>query len=73
MPRARAHHLAHRTLAGTAALLFEQDLHPGELKDMVSSPAGATIAGIRVLEQSQLRSALMEAVVRAADRSRELG
>ena len=73
LPRARAHHLAHRTLAGTAALLFEQDLHPGELKDMVSSPAGATIAGIRVLEQSQLRSALMEAVVRAADRSRELG
>ena len=73
LPRARAHHLAHRTLAGTAALLFEQDLHPGELKDMVSSPAGATIAGIRVLEQSNLRSALMEAVVRAAERSRELG
>ena len=73
LPRARAHHLAHRTLAGTAALLFEQDLHPGELKDMVSSPAGATIAGIRVLEQAQLRSALMEAVVRAAERSRELG
>ena len=73
LPRARAHHLAHRTLSGTAALLFEQDLHPGELKDMVSSPAGATIAGIRVLEQSNLRSALMEAVVRAAERSRELG
>ena len=73
LPRARAHHLAHRTLAGTAALLFEQELHPGELKDMVSSPAGATIAGIRVLEQSNLRSALIEAVVRAAERSRELG
>ena len=73
LPRARAHHLAHRTLAGTAALLCEQELHPGELKDMVSSPAGATIAGIRVLEQSQLRSALIEAVVRAAERSRELG
>ena len=73
LPRARAHHLAHRTLAGTAALLFEQDLHPGELKDMVSSPAGATIAGIRVLEESNLRSALIEAVVRAAERSRELG
>ena len=73
LPRARAHHLAHRTLAGTAALLFEKELHPGELKDMVSSPAGATIAGIRVLEQSNLRSALIEAVVRAAERSRELG
>ena len=73
LPRARAHHLAHRTLAGTAALLCEQELHPGELKDMVSSPAGATIAGIRILEQSQLRSALIEAVVRAAERSRELG
>ncbi|WP_038553614.1 pyrroline-5-carboxylate reductase [Synechococcus sp. KORDI-52] len=72
LPRARAHHLAHRTLAGTAALLFEQELHPGELKDMVSSPAGATIAGIRVLEQSNLRSALIEAVVAAAERSREL-
>ena len=73
LPRVRAHHLAHRTLAGTAALLCEQELHPGELKDMVTSPAGATIAGIRVLEQSNLRSALIEAVVRAAERSRELG
>ena len=73
LPRRLAHHLAHRTLAGTAALLFDQELHPGELKDMVTSPAGATIAGIRVLEKTNLRSALMEAVVRAAERSRELG
>ncbi len=73
LPRQQAHRLAHRTLAGTAALLHGQDLHPGELRDMVSSPGGTTIAGIRVLERSGLRSALIEAVVAAAERSRELG
>ena len=49
LPRALAHHLAHRTLAGTAELLQQRELHPGELKDMVSSPAGTTIAGLRRL------------------------
>lgn len=73
LPRALAQHLAHRTLAGTAALLHEQDLHPGQLKDMVSSPGGTTIAGLRRLEAGGLRSALLEAVLAAAERSRELG
>lgn len=72
LPRALAHQLAHRTLAGTAELLACQQLHPAELKDMVSSPAGTTIAGLRRLEGSGLRSALIEAVVAAALRSREL-
>lgn len=72
LPRALAHHLAHRTLAGTAALLKEQNLHPGELKDMVTSPGGTTIAALRQLERSGVRSALIEAVVAAAERSREL-
>lgn len=72
LPRVQALHLAHRTLAGTAALLQEQDLHPGQLKDMVSSPAGTTIAGLRQLERAGLRSALIEAVLAAAARSREL-
>lgn len=72
LPRALAHHLAHRTLAGTAALLHEQELHPGQLKDMVTSPAGTTIAGIRQLESRGLRSALLEAVLAAAERSRAL-
>jgi pyrroline-5-carboxylate reductase len=72
LPRALAHQLAHRTLAGTAALLQEQELHPGQLKDMVSSPGGTTIAGLRELERSGARSALIEAVIAAAERSREL-
>jgi len=73
LPRLQAQHLAHRTLAGTAALLHQRELHPGQLKDMVSSPGGTTIAGLRVLEKAGLRSALIEAVVAAATRSRELG
>jgi len=72
LPRLLAQHLAHRTLAGTAALLQEQQLHPGQLKDMVSSPAGTTIAGLRQLERAGARSALIEAVVAAAERSRAL-
>ena len=65
MPRAQAHHLAHRTLAGTAALLLEQELHPGVLKDMVASPGGTTMAALRHLEKAGLRSALIEAVIAA--------
>jgi pyrroline-5-carboxylate reductase len=72
LPRALAQHLAHRTLAGTAALLHERELHPGQLKDMVTSPGGTTIAGLRQLERAGLRSALLEAVLAAAERSREL-
>ena len=73
LPRQLAQHLAHRTLAGTAALLDQQALHPATLKDMVSSPAGTTIAGLRQLERGGLRSALIEAVIAAADRARQLG
>ena len=72
LPRTLAQHLAHRTLAGTAALLHERELHPGQLKDMVTSPGGTTITGLRQLERAGLRSALLEAVLAAAERSREL-
>ena len=72
LPRALALRLAHRTLAGTAALLQEQELHPAQLKDMVASPGGTTIAGLRQLERAGVRSALIEAVVAAAESSRQL-
>ena len=72
LPRALAHHLAIRTLAGSASLMQEKNLHPGQLKDMVASPGGTTIAALRHLEQVGVRSAFIEAVVAAAARSREL-
>ncbi len=72
LPRQLSNQLAHKTLLGTATLLGEKGLHPAELKDMVSSPAGTTISALRHLELAGLRSALIEAVVLAAQRSRQL-
>ena len=72
LPRDLALRLAPQTLAGTAQLLLQQELHPAQLKDMVSSPGGTTIAGLRALERGKLRSSLIEAVLAAAQRSREL-
>ncbi|QNI57566.1 pyrroline-5-carboxylate reductase [Synechococcus sp. BIOS-U3-1] len=72
LPRELAHRLAHRTLAGTAALLDQQQLHPALLKDMVASPGGTTMAALRTLESAGVRTALIEAVVAAAEHGRAL-
>ena len=72
LPRDQAHRLAHRTLAGTAALLDQQQLHPAQLKDMVASPGGTTMAALRKLENAGVRTALIEAVIAAAEHGRAL-
>jgi len=54
-------------------LLDQTGEHPAQIKDRVSSPGGTTIAGLAVLEQHGVRGALIEAVVTAAARARELG
>ena len=72
LPRHLSNQLAHKTLSGTASLLRDKSLHPAELKDMVASPAGTTISALRHLELAGLRSALIEAVVLAAQKSRQL-
>ena len=72
LQRNLSNQLAHKTLSGTASLLREKCLHPAELKDMVASPAGTTISALRHLELAGLRSALIEAVVLAAQKSRQL-
>ena len=73
LPRAIAMRLALQTVRGTAQLLQEEGIHPGELKDRVTSPGGTTIAGIAELEKSGFRSAIIEAVRAAWLRSQELG
>ena len=56
-----------------AKLLLETGMHPGALKDMVSSPGGTSIAGIAALEEGGIRTTFIKAVERATQRSRELG
>jgi pyrroline-5-carboxylate reductase len=73
LPRTIADRLALQTVLGTAQLLTESQLHPAQLKDRVTSPGGTTIAGVTKLERAGFRSALIEAVIAAAERSQELG
>lgn len=65
--------LAAQTVLGAAQMVLETGKHPGELKDMVTSPAGTTIAGMHALESGGLRGLMMEAVRRATERSEALG
>jgi pyrroline-5-carboxylate reductase len=73
LPRAIAAQLALQTVLGTASLLKETQLHPAQLKDRVTSPGGTTIAGVKQLEKGAFRSAIIEAVMAAYQRSQELG
>lgn len=64
--------LAAQTILGAAKLCLTTDKHPAELKDMVTSPAGTTIAALRILEEGGLRATLMAAVEAAVFRAGEL-
>jgi pyrroline-5-carboxylate reductase len=61
------------TLVGTGALLEQTGEQPAQIRERVSSPGGTTLAGLSVLEQYGVRTALIEAVIAAANRARELG
>jgi len=72
LPRPLATQFAAQTALGAAKWVLAGQ-HPAELKDLVTSPGGTTIAGLRAAEAGGLRSAAIEAVVAAARRSEELG
>lgn len=63
LPRQQALTYAAQMLRGSAELLLQEGAHPGTLKDRVCSPGGSTIQGVRVLEESAFRAAVMNAVI----------
>lgn len=73
LPRDISEKLTHHTLLGSARLLVETDQGAEALRQAVTSPAGTTAAGLRVLEREGVRAAFIDAVIAARDRSSELG
>jgi len=73
LSRKDAQLLAAQTVLGAARMVLETHKHPGELKDMVTSPGGTAIAGLHTLEAGGLRTTLINAVEAATRRSMELG
>jgi len=72
LPRDVATLLAAQTTLGAAGVVLETGDHPALLKDAVTTPAGCTIDGIMELEEGKLRVTLIKAVVKAAQRAKEL-
>jgi pyrroline-5-carboxylate reductase len=72
IPRDVSTFLAAQTMLGAARMVLESKAHPALLKDVVTTPAGCTIDGLLELEEGKLRVTLIKAVVKAAERAREL-
>ena len=73
LSRPVARDLAVQTLLGSARLLAETGEEPSVLRAAVTSPGGTTAAGLRALETAGVRSALLDAVMAATERAREMG
>lgn len=72
IPRSQAYKFAAQAVLGSAKMVLETGKHPGELKDMVCSPAGTTIEAVRVLEEKGFRSAIIEAMKKCEEISKSL-
>ena len=62
MPRKQSYTFAAQAVLGSAKMVLETGLHPGELKDMVCSPAGTTIEAVKVLEEKGFRASIIDAM-----------
>lgn len=72
MPRTQAYEFAAQAVLGSAKMVLETGKHPGELKDMVCSPAGTTIEAVKVLEEGGFRGLVMDAMEACVERNRKL-
>lgn len=73
LPRQKAMMYAAQTVLGASEMLLQSGKHPGELKDAVCSPGGSTIMGVNALEQGAFRATVMQAVLAAYEKTRDLG
>ena len=73
LPRDIATKLAAQTVLGGAKMVLDTSVHPGALKDQVTSPGGTTIEGLHELEKGKLRATVMSAVRAATEKSKKLG
>ena len=73
MPRSQAYTFAAQAVLGSAKMVLETGKHPGELKDMVCSPAGTTIDAVAILEKDGFRNSIIDAMVGCMNKSKELG
>ena len=73
MPRKQAYKFAAQTVLGSAKMVLDTGIHPGELKDMVCSPAGTTIEAVAELEKRGMRTAIIEAIRVCEEKSKAMG
>lgn len=72
LKRDKAYEIVSQTVMGSAKMLLESKEHPGVLKDMVTSPAGTTIEGVKVLEEKAFRGVVIQAILAAYNKSKAM-
>ncbi|MGB3368937.1 MAG: pyrroline-5-carboxylate reductase dimerization domain-containing protein, partial [Acidaminobacteraceae bacterium] len=72
MPRDKAYKFAAQAVLGAAKMVLETGKHPGQLKDMVTSPGGTTIEAIKVLEENAFRGTIINAMTACTGKAKNL-
>lgn len=72
LPRKEAYEISAQAVLGAAKMVLETGIHPGMLKDMVTSPGGTTIEAVAMLEEKGMRHAVISAVDVCIEKSREM-
>ena len=72
IPRKQAYRLAAQSVLGSAKMVLETGMHPGELKDMVCSPAGTTIEAVAAMEKAGFRNAVMAGMEACTNKTKQM-
>lgn len=72
IPRVKAYKMAAQSVFGSAKMVLKTEKHPGELKDMVCSPAGTTIEAVAELEKLGFRNSVIQAIDKCAEKSKNM-